>query len=134
MRTVSVLVVVLFALSFGCGEREASNGGDGASGGKSRWCGIKVSTPQSCTGDEVIYVEYTLVGQTVAGKSCEAYDKECYPIQAGKLVGDTLTYFYTFGSMKVTATFKQDAGGKIFTGSFFSTKCDCTIPKILYKI
>lgn len=97
------------------------------------WCGKQVATAAECVGDEVEYLELTQVADTVTGRVCEAYDKDCNDIQSGAVSDERFTFFYTFSSDRVDAAFDV-VDTNLMQGSFFSTKCACNLPLTLHRI
>jgi hypothetical protein len=113
----------------GCAE-----GDDGAEVELSgAWCGKQVATAAECVGHEVEYLELTQVADTVTGRVCEAYDKDCNDIQSGTVSDERLTFFYTFSSDRVDAALAVVDTNRM-QGSFFSTKCSCSLPLTFYRI
>lgn len=96
------------------------------------WCGRAVETAEQCTGDEVVYAELQQSGSAVSGTICEAYEKECYPVEGGNFEDGTLTFSYSFQTNTVEGELALD--GDTLTGSFFSSKCDCSIPVTLLRL
>jgi hypothetical protein len=96
------------------------------------WCGRAVETAEQCAGDEVGYVELQQSGSEVSGTFCEAYEWDCYPVEGGSFEDDTLTFSYSFPPYTVDGELTLD--GDTLTGSFFSSKCDCSIPVTLHRL
>jgi hypothetical protein len=97
------------------------------------WCGKQVATAAECVGDEVEYLELTQVADTVTGRVCEAYDKDCNDIQSGTVSDERFTFFYTFSTDRVDADLAVVDSNRM-QGSFFSTKCGCDLPYTFYRI
>jgi hypothetical protein len=124
-------LVATFVLS-GC----SSGGGPPSSEGNvsGAWCGLQVGTAADCVGDEVIYAELTQTGTAVTGMSCEDYLDDCFPLDNGSVVGDHLTYRYTFAPDHVDADLTLSADGQSLTGTYASTKCSCQVPETLHLL
>jgi hypothetical protein len=97
------------------------------------WCGKQVATAAECVGGEVEYLELTQVADTVTGRVCEAYDKDCNDIQSGTVSDERLTFFYTFSSDRVDADLDVVDTNRM-QGSFYSTKCACSQPFTFHRI
>ena len=102
-----------------------------------KWCGRKVASAADCTGDEVNFVELSQAGTRasapVTGQWCEAYQKDCYPIEDGTASGTHLSAIYRFGDVAVMASFELRAPDQL-EGTLFSTKCNCGAPVTLYRV
>ncbi len=127
-----ILCVAMSVLACSPDADEGTEGGDDAGIVEGSWCGKAVETDEQCGGDETFYAKLEQSESSVTGEFCEAYDHDCSPIQDGKVEGNTLTFSYSFESETVSGTFTLD--GDTLVGSLFSTKCDCSIPKTLYRL
>jgi hypothetical protein len=96
------------------------------------WCGAVVATPAECKGDEVEYLELTQNGDAVTGRVCEAYEKDCYDVQAGAVQDGKLTLFYEFDGNRVDVAL--DVGVNTLMGAFSSSKCACSLSFTLHRI
>lgn len=96
------------------------------------WCGRDVAAKEQCQGDEVEYLELVQSGSSVTGRICEAYDKDCAPIDGGSLDGDKLTFTYsprTVGG-KVNLVLRGDT----LVGAIHSDKCACELPFTFHRL
>jgi hypothetical protein len=145
MKSPSILTWLLVAGSLmpgagGCRSNGDASGSDagftsdaGLTSVAGAWCGVPVQTAADCVGDEVLFVELAQSGNVVTGQSCEAYQKGCYQILQGGLVGNQLTYSYVFITYQVDLDLVV-SGPTELTGTIFSSKCSCTLPITLHKI
>jgi hypothetical protein len=96
------------------------------------WCGADVATKEQCQGDEVEYLALSQSGSGVTGVICEAYDKDCAPIDDGKLEGGTLTFTYSPQYVGGKADLKLT--GDTLVGSIHTDKCGCDIPLTFHRL
>jgi hypothetical protein len=97
-----------------------------------RWCGREVSTAEQCTGDEVEYLELVQDGSQVTGQICEAYGKDCAPIEEGKLSGSRLTF--GFDPVNVGGLATLELSGDVLQGTLHSDKCACELPFTFHRL
>ncbi len=105
--------------------------------GKSRdvtgnWCGARVATKEQCHGDEVEYLELTQSGSAVTGRICEAYDKDCAPIDGGKLEDGKLTFTYSPKTVGGAVQLKLD--GDVLVGTIHADKCACEMSFTFHRL
>jgi len=112
----------------GCSDAEEAAAGSVTG----RWCGREVSTPEECQGDEVEYLELSQSGSQVTGQICEAYGKDCAPIEDGKLSGSTLTFGFDPEDVGGLATLKL--AGDVLDGTLHSDKCGCELPFTFHRL
>lgn len=96
------------------------------------WCGREVSTPEECQGDEVEYLELSQSGAQVTGQICEAYGKDCAPVEDGKLSGSTLTF--GFSPEEVGGLANLELSGDVLQGTLHSGKCACELPFTFHRL
>ena len=96
------------------------------------WCGRDVSAPEQCVGDEVEYLELAQSGSQVTGQICEAYGKDCAPIEAGKLSGTKLTF--GFDPEDVGGLADLELSGDVLQGTLHSDKCACELPFTFHRL
>lgn len=87
------------------------------------WCGRDVAAKEQCQGDEVEYLELVQSGSTVTGQICEAYDKDCAPIDGGKLEARKLTF--TYSPTTVGGKVDLQLEGDTLVGTIHADKCGC---------
>lgn len=121
MSGVCALFVVACA-----GESE----GDGEVAGN--WCGRDVPTKEECQGREVEYLELSRSGTVVTGRICEAYDKDCAPIEHGKMEGRDLSFSYS--PVSVGGTVKLRLNGDQLAGTISALKCGCEMPYTFHRL
>lgn len=97
-----------------------------------KWCGSDVATPADCVGDEVEYLDLTQDGASVHGKICEAYEKDCAPVQNGKLDGSQLRFDFDPVDVGGKADLRLD--GDVLSGSLHSDKCACELPYTFHRL
>jgi hypothetical protein len=68
----------------------------------------------------------------VTGLACEAFGKDCYEVQEGRVQGDELTFFYAFEAYRVDASLTLAAD--TLSGEYRSDKCNCDIPSTLHRV
>jgi hypothetical protein len=102
-----------------------------------QWCGKQVTDAASCKGDDVFFADLKMSGENVTGEMCEAYKKDCYPLDPSTFKSNTFTLAYKFkqGTQQhsVTGSLQLGADGTL-AGDFKTTKSKKTITKKLYKI
>jgi hypothetical protein len=102
-----------------------------------QWCGKQVSDAASCKGDDVFFADLKVSGETVTGEMCEAYKKDCYPLDASTFKSNTLNVAYKFKEgakqQSITGSLQLGTDG-VLSGEFKSTKAKKPLAKKLYKI
>lgn len=96
------------------------------------WCGRDVAAKEECQGDEVEYLELSQTGSTVTGQICEAYGKDCAPIENGKLEGSKLTF--GFSPETVGGLADLTLSGDTLSGNLHSDKCGCELPFTFHRL
>jgi hypothetical protein len=124
----------------GTGGGAGGTGGGGGAGGAGGAASCEGATPGGdvtgiwhATMGGQTYLELTQSDACVSGTTCEVQGKDCFSLQNGTLDGNTLTYFYTFGTVQVDATLTLSADGTTMTGELYSTKCACSNPYTYVK-
>lgn len=97
-----------------------------------KWCGREVSAPEQCLGDEVEYLELVQSGSTVTGQICEAYGKDCAPIENGTLEGTKLRF--DFSPATVGGKADLQLSGNQLSGALHSDKCSCELPFTFHRL
>ncbi len=97
------------------------------------WCGRPASSREQCQGDEVEYLDLVQSGQSVSGRICEAYDKDCQVIQSGAIENGRLSFFYEFGGYRGDASFETD-GDNTLRGAIRSSKCNCSVALSMQRV
>jgi len=97
-----------------------------------KWCGSDVATPAECVGDEVEYLDLTQSGSSVDGKICEAYEKDCAPLQNGKLEGKRLSFEWNPVNIGGKADLELD--GDLLAGSLHADKCGCEVAYTFHRL
>ena len=110
----------------------ACSGSEKAGSVAGSWCGREVSTPEQCQGGEVEYLELSQNGSQVTGQICEAYDKDCAPIEHGKLSGNKLTF--GFDPEDVGGLANLELSGDVLQGTLHSDKCACELPFTFHRL
>ena len=108
--------MVVAAACFGCSDGEPGN----VSGA---WCGNDVATASACVGDdEVFYLELAQAGGVVTGDWCEAYNKDCLPIEDGTFTDGMFTFHALVETTStVTGLFTLSGDGERLAGKFALT-------------
>jgi hypothetical protein len=91
-----------------------------------------VSTPEECQGDEVEYLELSQSGSQVTGQICEAYGKDCAPVEDGTLSGSKLTF--GFSPEEVGGLANLELSGDLLQGTLHSDKCACELPFTFHRL
>jgi hypothetical protein len=115
-------------LALACGGREQAAPGTVAGS----WCGREVSTPEECLGREVEYLELSQSGSQVTGQICEAYEKDCAPIEDGRFSGGKLTFSYS--PVYVGGLANLELSGDVLQGTLHSDKCACETPFTFHRL
>ena len=110
-----------------CSSEEVTTGSVAGS-----WCGREVSTREECQGDEVEYLELSQRGSQVTGEICEAYEKDCAPIEDGNLSGRKLTF--GFDPRDVGGLANLELSGDVLQGTLHSDKCACELPYTFHRL
>lgn len=154
-----VLVGVSLAVSACSGTSEPGRSGSSATGVAEvvgDWCGMP--NDPSCSGDEALWVELRAVpgdATALTGQVCENKGRDCNALVSAAIdAHHHLTFAYTFGGGTVTIPGQvgvdsgppqtvEDAGERVdgdftvngaeMTGALTSTKCQCAIPRTLYR-
>ena len=109
-----------------------TNGAQTKSDVTGAWCGADVSSAERCVGDEVEYLELLQDGTEVTGQICEAYEKDCAPIEDGKLEGTKLTF--GFSPTIVGGRGDLQLTGDVLMGTLHSDKCACELPFTFHRL
>jgi hypothetical protein len=128
-RAIPALILVWAVATTACNDTSSSTAVADLTG---NWCGAQVADPTACVGDEVGYLDLTQNGDTVTGRACEAFEKDCYELQSGVVSGDKFTFFYTFDTFRVDGDFTL--GVDALAGSYYSDKCTCQIALSFHRI
>jgi hypothetical protein len=127
MRLRGLVCGCLGFLAFGCANDE-----DGTGDVSGQWCGRDVASAEACVGDEVEYLDLVQSGSQVTGQICEAYEKDCSPIENGKLLGSKLTF--GFDPEDVDGLADLDLSGDVLQGTLHSDKCACELPFTFHRL
>jgi hypothetical protein len=96
------------------------------------WCGQDVGAKEQCQGDEVEYLELVQSDSSVTGQICEAYGKDCTPIEGGKVDGRKLTF--TFAPTSVGGKVDLELQGDTLVGTIHADKCDCELAFTFHRL
>ena len=123
------LAGVCFALgALGCSDPNDETAASVAG----KWCGREVTAAELCVGDEVEYLELEQSGSVVTGQICEAFEKDCAPIEDGKVSGSKLTF--GFSPTTVGGRVDLELSGDVMEGAIQSEKCACDVPFTFHRL
>lgn len=123
MRTWRLMTGVCVGfLALGCSDDDVTG----------KWCGREVSAPEQCVGDEVEYLELVQNGSAVTGQICEAYAKDCAPIENGALDGTRLRF--DFSPATVGGKADLQLSDDQLSGALHSDKCGCDLPFTFHRL
>lgn len=121
VRSCLAPLIAAVAITAGCNEDVTGH-----------WCGRRVATDAECVGDEAGLLLLNQAGNEVDGQACEAHNHDCHVIEKGVIDGRNVAFYYSFADGNVDA--KLTVKGDVLTGTYFASKCKCTLSQTFYRI